>query len=131
MDVGAALIKLKPNTWSKVEDWQQQLEQRKVEAIETLQAEGVTVESWFHIQIEGQDYLIAYMRAVDLVKAQQIAKTSPFEIDQVHQQFKRDCWEKVIPATLLLDLDNNEQPPIKSPNKNGYTFSNERHRVRH
>lgn len=110
MDVGAALIKLKPNTWSKVEDWQQQLEQRKVEAIETLQAEGVTVESWFHIQIEGQDYLIAYMRAVDLVKAQQMAKTSPFEIDQVHQQFKRACWEKVISATLLLDLDNNEQP---------------------
>ena len=110
MDVGAALIKLKPNTWSKAEVWQQQFEQRKVEVIETLQAEGVTVESWFHVQIEGQDYLIAYMRAVDLVKAQQMAKTSPFEIDQVHQQFKRDCWEKVIPANLLLDLDNNEQP---------------------
>ena len=127
MDVGAALIKLKPNTWSKVKTWQQQFEQRKVEAIETLQAEGVTVESWFHVQIEGQDYLIAYMRAVDLVKAQQMAKTSPFEIDQVHQQFKRDCWEKVIPANLLLDLDNNEQPR----NQIGYTFSNERHRVRH
>ena len=55
MDVGAALIKLKPNTWSKVKTWQQQFEQRKVEAIETLQAEGVTVESWFHVQIEGQD----------------------------------------------------------------------------
>ena len=109
MDVGAALIKLKPNTWSKVKTWQQQFEQRKVEAIETLQAEGVTVESWFHVQIEGQDYLIAYMRAVDLVKAQQMAKTSPFEIDQVHQQFKRDSWEKVIPATLLLDLDNRDQ----------------------
>ncbi|RKG32183.1 hypothetical protein D7V21_12400 [Acinetobacter guerrae] len=109
MDVGAALIKLKPHTWSKVEKWQQQLEQRKVEAIATLQAEGVTVESWFHVQIEAQDYLIAYMRAVDLAKAQQIAKTSPFEIDQVHQQFKRDSWEKVIPATLLLDLDNGDQ----------------------
>ena len=36
-------------------------------------------------------------------------KTSPFEIDQVHQQFKRDSWEKVIPATLLLDLDNRDQ----------------------
>ena len=106
MDVGAALIKLKPNTESKVKAWQQQLQQRKAEAIETLQAEGVKVESWFHIQIEGQDYLMAYMRAVDLAKAQQIAKTSPFEIDQVHQQFKRDCWEKVTPATLLLDLDD-------------------------
>ncbi len=50
------------------------------------------------------------MRAVDLNKAQQIAKTSSFEIDQVHQQFKRDCWEKVIPARLLVDLNNNEQP---------------------
>lgn len=109
MDVGAALIKLKSDMWSNVEEWQQQLQQRKQEAIQTLQAEGVSVESWFHVQLEGQDYLIAYMRAADLNKAQQIAKNSPFEIDQIHQQFKRDCWAKVIPARLLLDLDNNEQ----------------------
>ncbi|MBJ9986604.1 hypothetical protein IAE19_14310 [Acinetobacter sp. S40] len=110
MDIGLALIKLKPDTWPKVKEWQQRLQEHKEQAIQTLQAEGVMIESWFYTQLEGQDYLIAYMRAIDLIKAQQIAKSSPFEIDLIHQQVKCDCWENVIPATFLVDLDNNEQP---------------------
>ncbi|WP_286944094.1 DUF6176 family protein, partial [Acinetobacter sp. UBA6526] len=47
MDVGAVLIKLKPNMQARVEAWQQEIQLRKAEAIQTLQAEGVTVESWF------------------------------------------------------------------------------------
>jgi len=38
MDVGAVLIKLKANTQAKVEAWQQEIQQRKAEAIQTLQA---------------------------------------------------------------------------------------------
>lgn len=41
MDVGAVLIKLKTNTQAEVEAWQQEIEKRKAEAIQTLQAEGV------------------------------------------------------------------------------------------
>lgn len=70
MDVGTVLIKLKPNTMPNVEAWQKELNARKDEAIETLKAEGVSVESWFHVVLEGQDYLIAYMRAENIVKAQ-------------------------------------------------------------
>ncbi|MFH4280345.1 DUF6176 family protein, partial [Acinetobacter baumannii] len=58
MDVGAALIKLKPNSLSNVEVWKKELQDRKEEAIETLKAEGVYVESWFHIELDGQDYLL-------------------------------------------------------------------------
>lgn len=47
MDVGAVLIKLKANRQAEVEAWQQEIQQRKAEAIQTLQAEGVTIESWF------------------------------------------------------------------------------------
>ena len=105
IDVGAVLIQLKIDRMADVQQWQQQLNQRKAEAIETLKAEGVFVESWFHVSLEGRDYLIAYMRAEDIAKAQQIGRESQFPIDQVHKQFKSN-WEKVYPAKLLLDLDN-------------------------
>ena len=105
MDVGAALIKLKPNSLSNVEAWKKELQDRKEEAIETLKAEGVFVESWFYIELDGQDYLLAYMRANDIAHAQKVAKLSPFDIDKIHKKFKEN-WEKGYPAKLLIDLDN-------------------------
>ena len=107
MDVGAVLIELKPDRLKQIEDWQQQLQSRTMEAIETLKAEGVWGESWFYVNLEGKDDLIAYMRADDIAKAQQIGRNSHFEIDQVHKQFKIH-WFKVHPARLLLDLENDQ-----------------------
>ncbi|MCH7336253.1 DUF6176 family protein [Acinetobacter sp. NIPH 2699] len=107
MDVGAVLIKLKKDTLANVDVWRQEIEQRKAEAIQTLQAEGVKVESWFHLELDGIDYLLAYMRADDIAHAQQVARNSPFDIDKVHKQFKQN-WERVIPAKLLVDLENND-----------------------
>lgn len=107
MDVGAVLIKLKQDSSEQVESWKNELHTRKQEAIETLKAEGVYIESWFHLNLEGQDYLLAYMRADDISRAQQIGRTSQFPIDQVHKKFKQ-TWEKVIPATLLIDLENQQ-----------------------
>lgn len=105
MDIGAVLIKLKPNTMSNVDAWQTELNARKDEAIETLKAEGVFVESWFHVHLEGHDYLIAYMRAEDIAKAQQIGRESQLAIDAMHKAFKQN-WEKGYKATLLVDLEN-------------------------
>lgn len=46
------------------------------------------------------------MRAEDIARAQQIGRESQYPIDQVHKQFKKN-WLKVYPASLLLDLENN------------------------
>lgn len=107
MDVGAVLIKLKTNSMQNVKAWQAELNTRKTEAIETLKAEGVCVESWFHVELEGQDYLVAYMRADDIQKAQQIGRESQFPIDAMHKAFKQN-WERGYKATLLVDLENAE-----------------------
>ncbi|MBJ8441282.1 DUF6176 family protein [Acinetobacter junii] len=105
MDVGAVLIKLKQDTLANVDAWKIEIEQRKDEAIQTLKAEGVTIESWFHLELDGNNYLIAYIRSHDIGHAQQVARNSSFEIDKVHKQFKQN-WERIIPATLLVDLEN-------------------------
>lgn len=105
MDVGAVLIKLKPNSMQNVDAWKTELNTRKAEAIDTLKAEGVFIESWFHVEIEGTDYLIAYMRAEDIAKAHKIGRESQFPIDAMHKAFKQN-WEKGYKATLLVDLEN-------------------------
>lgn len=45
------------------------------------------------------------MRADDIARAQKIGRKSQFPIDQIHKVFKQN-WEKVIPVTLLVDLEN-------------------------
>lgn len=102
-DVGAVLIELKPHVMENVDAWKAELNLRQAEAIETLKAEGVYVESWFHVVLEGKDYLIAYMRAADIARAQQIGLESQFPIDAVHKKFKTN-WSRVIAASLLVDL---------------------------
>lgn len=107
MDVTAVLIELKKDSLNHVDDWQKELNLRKNEAIETLKAEGVLIESWFHLSLDGKDYLIAYMRSYDIAKAQEIGRNSTFDIDQVHKHFKKN-WVKVHPAQLLVDLENDQ-----------------------
>ena len=48
------------------------------------------------------------MCANDIAYAQQVARNSSFDIDKVHKQFKQN-WERVIPAKLLVDLENNDE----------------------
>jgi Family of unknown function (DUF6176) len=68
MEVAAGLIKLNPDSNSKVEEWRDTMTSRIDEALATLVHEGAEIESWFRINIEGQDYLLWYMRAESMKK---------------------------------------------------------------
>ena len=114
MDIGAVIIQLKPNTIKNVESWKNEINRRKIEALETLVAEDVHIESWFCFELNNQYYLMAYMRATDIAKAQAIGRQSIFSIDVVHKAFKQN-WEKVIPMQLLLDLENEDYIDKKKP----------------
>ncbi|MBD1842538.1 hypothetical protein H6F89_03735 [Cyanobacteria bacterium FACHB-63] len=58
MDVAANIIELKANSLERVEEWAKTLNERAEEAILTLQNEGVIIESWFHLSLDGKDYLL-------------------------------------------------------------------------
>ncbi len=66
----------------------------------------MSVESWFLLSLEDGDYLLAYMRADDMARAQEAAKRSAHAIDALHQQFKRDTWipGSIRSGELLVDL---------------------------
>ena len=74
MDVVAALIKLKPNSQDRVREWAETINHRKVEALATLSDEGVVMESWFQVKVEGQDYLLCCMRSESIERARQAGR---------------------------------------------------------
>jgi Family of unknown function (DUF6176) len=106
LDVVAALIKLKPNSQDRVREWAETINRRKDEALATLSDEGVVMESWFQVKVEGQDYLLCFMRSESIEHARQAGKTSQHAIDAYHKQFQAETWVAGtnISATLLVDL---------------------------
>jgi hypothetical protein len=110
MDVVASIIELRSNSLDRVEEWATTLKERANEAIETLRDEGVKIESWFHLSLDGKDYLLCYMRAESIKKAHEVVQSSPHAIDAYHQQFKKDTWVTGKSARLLVDLvDGNRE----------------------
>ena len=106
MEAYARLIKLKPGSDALVAQWAQTMNARRDEALATLVDEGVEIESWFALELGGEHYLICYMRAGSMEKAQNTLNQSVHPIDAVHQQFKVDTWVRGAGAEgrLLVDL---------------------------
>ena len=88
MEIIAGVIELKPNSIDTVEQWANTITARMDEAVATLRDEGIQLESWFHLSLDGKDYLLSYMRADSLQKAQDAVKQSEHAIDAYHQTFK-------------------------------------------
>lgn len=104
MEISCAVIELKPGSKEKVAEWAKFISENKAGALATLQNEGVTIESAFVVTIEDKDYLIGYMRALDMKKAHEAVKTSTSKVDEYHQSFKKETWSKNFKAKLLVDL---------------------------
>ncbi len=104
MDIVAGVIELKPNSMGIVEDWTKTINGRIEEAVATLEDEGVLIESWFHLCLDGKDYLLSYMRAESIQKSSEVFKNSEHDIDAIHQQFKNSAWGAHTSAKLLVDL---------------------------
>jgi len=82
-------MRLKPGSLERVREWQQELNHRRSEVMETLRDEQVFIESVFLEHADGQDYLIYYMRGLDLEKSRAVARASVHTIDAYHQAFMK------------------------------------------
>ena len=107
-----ARILLKPGSAPKVREWAQYILEHQNEALETLQLEGVTLESVFLDSSGEKDVLVYYMRSESQDKAEAVAARSVASIESYHRQFKSETWESVTRLELLIDLDVNEIKPV-------------------
>lgn len=111
MEIIARLIELKPDSAHRVREWAEHIDAHRVEALASLKSEGVSIESWFSLSLQGKDYLLCYMRADSLHRSQQIAADSVNPVDAYHQQFKIDTWVRGAGAVgkLLVDLSPSQE----------------------
>jgi len=102
----ARLIEIKPGTDAKVQAWARHINANRSAALESLEAEGVSIETWFSLSLEGKRYLLCYMRTDSLRRSQEVAAQSANPIDAYHEQFKAAAWIRGsgAVASLLVDL---------------------------
>lgn len=104
METAAGLIKLKPNTAGDLQEWRDTLDARRDDVLETLRNEGVTIESWFQIDIDGQPYLLWFMQAESIARAREVFLSSDHAIDAYHLEKMTKMADAQIEATSLLNL---------------------------
>ncbi len=104
MEIAAGLIRLNANSGGLVEDWRKTIEARRAEALQTLRDEGVSVESWFQLEIDGAPYLLWYMRAESIQRVWETAGRSTHELDAYHFETMSEITHSQIDAVPLLDL---------------------------
>lgn len=97
--------KLKKEIVEEVRIWFQTLKNRINETLETLENEGVYVESVF-LDKQGNDlYLIHYMKAENISKVYEVFSKSTLPIDLYY----KECWKKYCEGREvleeLLDID--------------------------
>lgn len=97
-------VRLRPDSLAKVREWAAHINDHRSEAMQTLIAEGVRVESVFLDSSKDGDFLVCYMRAVSHAVARKVAQDSTARIDAFHRAFKKETWVEVSPLELLVDL---------------------------
>jgi len=99
-----ARVRLRPGSLPRVREWAQYLTAHREEALGTLAAEGVSIESVFLDSGAEGDFLVYYMRSSSHEKAQQVAMQSTEVVDRYHRAFKQETWAEVKRLEPLVDL---------------------------
>jgi hypothetical protein len=97
MEYASGLIKLKPGSEEKVEEWRKTIASRLDEAAATLKDEDVQVESWFTIVISGEKYLLWYLRARSIKRVFEVSRQLKHPIDRFHY----DVMEAITAANIF------------------------------
>ena len=106
MEYASGLIKLKPGTENKVEEWRSTIASRLDEAAATLQNEDVAIESWFKIEINGEKYLLWYLRAKSIRRVFEVSMQLKHPIDKFHYELMTEITAEQgnILAEPLIDM---------------------------
>ena len=98
-------VRIRQGSLDAVREWARTINGRREEAVATLRNERVEIESVFLETAADGDFLIYYMRGLDLSESQKVAGGSEHPIDAYHQNFMRTHTEGGTDLELLIDLD--------------------------
>ena len=80
-----------PGKSERLRQWYKELEERRDEAFQTLDNEGVRQEVAFILDTEHGELLAVFIEVEDMDKANEAFFSSPFEIDRQHAEVMEEC----------------------------------------
>jgi len=106
VEYASGLIRLKPGSEHQVEKWRATIASRLDEAAATLQDEEVLIESWFKLEINGEQYLLWYLRAKSIQRVFEISRQLKHPIDKFHYDLMAEITapDGNISAQPLIDI---------------------------
>ena len=96
--------RVKPGKTEQLRAWYKELEDRRDEALETQQAEGVRQEHAFILPGPDFDLLAVFVQVDDMEKANASFFSSPFKIDAEHLAVMDECTEGGGEGRIYADL---------------------------
>ena len=112
MEYASALVRLRPGSEDKLEEWRSTIASRLEEAAATLQDEDVKVESYFTLEIGGEKYLLWYLRAKSIRRVFEVSRQLKHPIDKFHYEMMEAITAAVImakPLTYLVQEKHNKR----------------------
>jgi len=104
VEYASGLIRLKPGSEEQVAEWRSTIASRVDEAAATLKDEDVQVESWFTIEIDGQKYLLWYLRAKSIKRVFEVSRQLKHPIDKFHYDVMEAITAENIIAVPFIDM---------------------------
>ena len=80
-----------PGKTQRLREWYGELEDRREEAFQTLDNEGVRQEVAYILNTEHGDLLAVFIEVDDMEAANEAFYSSPFEIDRQHAEVMDEC----------------------------------------
>ena len=80
-----------PGKTQRLRDWYAELEDRREEAFQTLDNEGVRQEVAYILDTEHGDLLAVFIEVDDMDAANEAFYSSPYEIDRQHAKVMDEC----------------------------------------
>jgi hypothetical protein len=80
-----------PGKTQRLRDWYAELEDRRDEAFQTLDNEGVRQEVAYILNTEHGDLLAVFLEVDDMEAGNEAFFSSPFEIDRQHAEVMDEC----------------------------------------
>jgi hypothetical protein len=105
METSCVRVRIRQGSLDAVREWARTINGRREEAVATLRNELVQIESVFLEAAADGNFLIYYMRGLDLTASQKVAGASEHPIDAYHQNFMRAHTEGGTVLELLVDLN--------------------------
>jgi hypothetical protein len=93
----------------RVRAWAAEVTRRREEVMATLRDETVRIESAFLDSSEAGDFLVYYLRADDLDRCNEAARTSTHPIDAYHREAMAAVTESGRELEMLVDFDRSRE----------------------